>query len=126
METTTNSKIITMSFAIAGVIAGVTLSSLIRGLSGVFGAFARWTDGDIVRHGVPVIFGLGLFLFFQFHPKIWGWADEVIAEVRKVVWPSGKDTLAMSIAVCVMVLLSTLVITSFDFLSSFVIGLFMN
>jgi preprotein translocase subunit SecE len=126
METTTNSKVITMSFAIAGVIAGITVSSLIRGLSGVFAFVARWTDSDFARHGMPVIFGVGLFLLFQFHPKIWAWADEVVTEVRKVVWPSGKDTVAMSIAVCVMVLLSTLVITTFDFFSSFAIGLFTN
>ena len=109
-----NSKILTLSFAIAGAIAGLTLHLLIKSFSAAFGIVARLADSDAVRHGVPVGIGLLVFLILQFNPKIKNWADEVVTEIRKVVWPSQKDTTAMTIVVLVMVAISSALISAFD------------
>jgi preprotein translocase subunit SecE len=93
----TNSKILTLSFAIAAAISGLTLHLLIKSFAGAFGIVARYTDSDIVRHGLPVGVGLVMYAVLQFHPKILAWADEVAVEVRKVVWPSKKDMTAIKI-----------------------------
>lgn len=113
----TNSKIITLSFAILAAILGFTLSLLIKAFSGAFGIVARLTDTDMVRHGLPVVFGLVVFALLQFNPRVLKWADEVVVEVRKVVWPSRKDVTAMTIVVVIMVLISSVIISSFDLLS---------
>lgn len=113
----TNSKIITASFATAAVILGVTVHLLLKAFSGAFGIVARFTDTDLVRHGLPIATGLLLFAVCQFHPKILAWAEEVVAEVRKVVFPSRKDTVAMTISVIVMVLISSVIITCMDWAS---------
>ena len=113
-----NSKLITVSFAAGGVILGVTLALLMGALAGAFGWVARAYDLNWVRHGVPVVVGLGLFVALQFNPKAVQWAEEVIVEIKKVVWPSRKDTTAMTIVTLVMVLISSLIVTSFDFVSS--------
>lgn len=119
----TNSKILTMSFMIAAAIAGFTLHLLIKIAAGAFGAVARVTDADMVRHGLPVAFGLALFALLQFHPKILTWGDEVVSEVRKVVWPSSKDTTAMTIVVVIFVIIASVIITTFDLMSNEIIGL---
>lgn len=122
----TNSKIITLSFAIAGAIVGFTTHLLLKSFAGAFGIVARFSDTDIVRHGLPVAIGLGLFLALQFNSKVLTWADEVVAEIMKVVWPSQKDTTAMTIVVVVMVLISSVIVSSFDFVSGYVINILMH
>ncbi len=118
----TNSKVLTLSFALAGALAGFTLHLLIRIMSGAFGVVARATDTDVVRHGVPVAFGLVLFAVLQFNPAVMAWGEEVITEIRKVVFPSGKDTTAMTIVVVIFVAVASAIITTLDMLS----GQFMN
>lgn len=118
----TNSKLLTVSFALAGALLGITLSLLIVAFSGIFGWMANLAGQDWFRHGLPVVAGFGLFLFLQFNPRVLAWGDEVVSELRKVVWPSRKDTVASTIVVCIMVLVSSLVISSFDFVSGYVLS----
>lgn len=122
----TNSKILTVSFALAGILLGVTLSLLITAFTGISGTVARLAGYDAFRHGVPVALGLLLFLFLQFNPRTLVWGEEVVTELRKVVWPSRKDTSAMTIVVIVMVLISSVVVSSFDFLSGYVVNVLMR
>jgi preprotein translocase subunit SecE len=122
----TNSKIITLSFAIGAFLLGLVVSLLIKAFAGAFAFVARAADADLVRHGFPLLVGFVFFLVCQFSPKIVTWADEVIAEVKKVVWPSRKDTTAMTIVVCVMVLISSLIISAFDLVSGYVVNTLMR
>jgi preprotein translocase subunit SecE len=117
----TNSKVLTLSFAIVGVIAGVTLHFLIKSFSAAFGVVARFADSDLVRHGLPVFVGLAVFALLQFNPRVTTWGDEVAVEIRKVVWPSRKDTTAMTIVVLVMVAISSVLITGFDLASGVIL-----
>lgn len=116
----TTSKILTLSFAIVGALMGLTIHLLIKAFSGAFGIVARMTDADIVRHGVPVAVGFIVFAILQFNPKILTWGEEVVVEVKKVVWPTRKDTTAMTIVVLVMVAISSVIITGFDGVSALV------
>jgi preprotein translocase subunit SecE len=112
-----NSKILTLSFALAAGISGLIVHLLIKSFSAAFGIVARMADSDLVRHGVPVFVGFAVFLALQFTPQVKTWSDEVVTEVRKVVWPSRKDTTAMTIVVLIMVAISSVIISSFDFAS---------
>lgn len=118
----TNSKILTLSFATLALIIGFTLSLLLKAFAGAFGIVARATDSDLVRHGLPVLTGLALFAYLQFSPKVLTWADEVVTEVRKVVFPSRKDTTGMTMVVILFVIISTIIVTFFDFFSSYFIN----
>lgn len=122
----TNSKILTVSFALAGALVAFTLSLLIQAFSGIFGWMARLSGQDLFRHGLPIGVGLALFLFLQINPRTRLWGDEVVSELRKVVWPSRKDTTAMTIVVCIMVLVSSIVVSSFDLFSGYVLQTLMH
>ncbi|MEY4617195.1 MAG: preprotein translocase subunit SecE [Pseudomonadota bacterium] len=113
----TNQKILTLSFVIFSVIISVSTSLLLKALAGSFGVVARMHDVDLVKHGLPVAIGLVLFASLQFNKNVLAWGEDVALEIRKVVWPSRKDTTAMTIAVVVMVLISTVIITFFDVVS---------
>lgn len=118
----TNSKFLTLSFALAAALAGFTVHLLIKAFAGAFGVVARATDSDLARHGLPIAFAVLVFALLQFNPKVQVWGEEVIAEVKKVVFPSRKDVTAMTIVVIVMVLISSVIISTFDVLSAFLIN----
>lgn len=121
-----NSKILTLSFAIAAILVGLTTSLLIKAFAGAFGVVARAADSDLVRHGLPVVLGLVLFVALQFNQRVLAWGEEVVTEIRKVIWPSRKDTTAMTIACVMMVLVSSVIISSFDLISGFFINYLMK
>lgn len=122
----TNSKILTVSFALTGAITAFALSLLIQAFAGIFGWVARLSGVDAFKHGVPVVAGLAIFLVLQFNPRALAWGDEVVTELRKVVWPSRKDTTAMTIVVVIMVIISSLVVSAFDMFSGYVLNFLMR
>ena len=99
---------------------------LLEVLAGTFGPVARIRSNEVVQHGVPVAFGIATFLFLFMNKKTHTWADECIGEVRKVVWPSSKDTVSMTVVCCAMVLISGVGFGVFDFISTQLIKLFVN
>lgn len=117
-----NKKFITVSFVGVGVIVGIVVSSLLTAFSTFSGALASAYANETLRHGIPVGFGILAFLILQFNKTSVIYTDEVVSELKKVVWPSRKDTTAMTIVVCIMVLISGLALGFFDFLSNYVVN----
>ncbi len=113
----TNSKIITASLLVTSVLIGVTIHLLLQSLAGAFGVVARMIGSDLVRHGFPILMAAIFFFSCQLNAKFKAWAEEVVIEVRKVVFPTRKDTIAMTISVIIMVLVSSLIIMAMDWLS---------
>lgn len=122
----TNSKIITLSFVAFSALIGFTVATLLKVFSGAFGVIAKAMNFDLFRHGLPVAVGVGLFIYLQFNGKVLTWADEVIAEVKKIVWPPVKDTKGMTIIVIIMVLISSVIVSVFDMFSGFVLNQLMK
>jgi preprotein translocase subunit SecE len=122
----TNSKIATLSFLCFAGLIGFTVSTLLHVFSGAFGFVAMAMGNDLVKHGVPVAIALVLFFYLQFNKNILAWADEVIAEVKKVVWPPLKDTRGMTIVVVIMVFISSIIVSVFDMFSGYVLNQLMK
>lgn len=117
----TNEKILTLSFAIFAFLAGFCLHLILKSFSGAFAVIARLNENDLFKHGLPVILGFGLFLFLQFNKKVLDWGRDVMLEIAKVVFPSRKDVSALTVVVIIFVLISSVIITIFDFLSNFIV-----
>lgn len=126
MDQNNNSKIMTVSFVAVAFIVGIVVSVLLDTLQGVSGLIVRLNSIEAFRHGVPVASGILTFLLLQFNPKVRTWADECIIEVKKVVWPSRKDTVAMTTVVCVMLLIAGVILGVFDVVAGNVISLILS
>lgn len=126
MDQNNNSKIMTVSFVAVAFIVGIVVSVLLDTLQGVSGAIVRLNSIEAFRHGLPVASGILTFLLLQFNPKVRTWADECIIEVKKVVWPSRKDTVAMTTVVCVMLLIAGVILGVFDVVAGNVISLILS
>lgn len=121
-----NKKIITVSFLAAGALAGYILAVVLQLLEASVSFFARLAENDLFTHGVPVAVGILVFSYLQFNSKTQKWAEEVVVEIRKMVWRTQKDTVAVTIAVCIMVIISGLVLGLLDFVSGKVINYFIS
>lgn len=117
-----NKKIITLSFVLAAFLTAFVIDVLMETLSAASGTVARALSMDAVAHGLPMIAGLSCFIALQFNSKVVTWADEVVTEISRVVWPSHKDTTAMTIVVCIMLLVAGFSLGIMDFLSNFVVS----
>ena len=93
-------KIMMVGFVTGAFLVGYVARVLITLLSSSWGTFARLTDSELVRHGAPITLGVAFFIYASFSKDIKKWAHEVIGEISKIVWPTRKDTTAMTIVVC--------------------------
>lgn len=121
-----NQNIINFAFVMAGFLAYLVASVVFDILAGTFGAVARVRDVETVKHGLPVALGLITFFALFLNKKAQVVADESVTEVRKVVWPSRKDTIAMTIVCCVMVVMAGIALGGFDFFASQLIKVFVK
>ena len=108
---------------LAGIIIGVTVSVLFKALAGSFGPVQRIYGNEALRHGLPVIAGLAVFLYLAMSAKTLTLAEEVILEVSKVNWPSQKDVTGMTIVVIVMVFIASALLLGVDTLAREVVKL---
>jgi preprotein translocase subunit SecE len=122
----TNSKFITVCFLGLAALVGFSTATLLRALSGAFGVIAKLSDYDLFKHGLPILIAVTLFASLQFNKNVLQWADEVVAEIKKVVWPPVKDTRMMTIVVIIMVFISSMIISVFDLFSGFVLNQFLK
>tara|TARA_Y100001935_G_C17292816_1_gene504432 strand:+ start:1093 stop:1494 length:402 start_codon:yes stop_codon:yes gene_type:complete len=121
-----NKKIRAVAFILAGALVALVIDVLFESLSVTFGKVARLRSDETLRHGLPIAVGLIVFLILQFNPKVRAWADEVISEVRKVVWPSKQEVTAMTVVVCVFVTVIGLGLGVFDFVAGQAITAFVQ
>ena len=121
-----NESFVSTGFAFAGILVYFIASVLLEVAAGTFGSVARVRNMEVVQHGLPVGLGVITFLVLFMNKKTHAWADECVTEVRKVVWPSRKDTVAMTMVCCVMVVVAGIGFGIFDFFAAQLIKIFVG
>lgn len=116
-----NLKIIAVSFVALAFLSAFVMRVLLESLATYFTWVAILYGYEFIRHGLPVVIGLAVFLSLQLRDSTKLWAHEVVTEIRKVVWPSQKATAAMTFMVCIILLLSGLVLGLFDLVGAAVV-----
>src|SRR5688572_22357635 len=108
-----NSKILSFCYLMAAVLVFFVSGMLIDTGASMWGPFARVFGNDLVRAGVQVSLAALTFGLLYFNKNWNTFFDEVVIELKKIVWPSRKDTVAMTIVVCVMVVICGIVFAIF-------------
>jgi len=114
-----NQNIVNAALVASGFLAYFVVALVFESLAGAFGPVARFHNQDAVKHGLPVAVGFAAFLVLFLNSKVHVFCDEAVTELRKVVWPSRKDTTAMTIVCCVMVVVAGIGFGIFDFFASY-------
>lgn len=71
--------------------------------------------------GLVVAAGLGVFAYR--HPRASEFSNEVVTELRKVSWPSRKETQSQTIVVIITTVIIALILGLFDFIWAELTGL---
>ena len=121
-----NLKIVTVSFIVLSFLSAFVANVIFETLSVAFGFFASFYSMDAFRHGVPIMVGVAAFLMFQLHKPYQKLADEVVTEVRKVVWAGKKELYSMTALVCIILVFSGLVLGVFDLVAGTSVRFFMD
>ena len=121
-----NLKIVTVSFVLLSFLAGFVAQVCFESLAVAFGPVAGLYSRDVFRHGIPLAVGLGFFLFFQLRLSVRKLADEVVTEVKKVVWPGKKELYAMTSVVCLILIVSGVVLGLFDLTAGTTVRFFLE
>ena len=121
-----NLKIVTVSFIVLSFLLAFVARVIFETLSVAFGFFANFYSMDLFRHGAPILAGVGSFVFFQINKSYQKLADEVVTEVKKVVWVGKKELYSMTILVSVILIVSGVVLGLFDLIAGTGVKFFME
>ena len=119
-------KIIQVINVLTSITLGYCARILFEFFAVIFNVVAQVYSIEPIRHGVSIGVGVACFAILQFHPRIHTWLRDVVVEVDKVVWPTKKDTLSMTIIVCVILVLSGALLGLFDLGAGTVIRYILN
>ncbi len=118
-----NKKIITVSLVLTGVLLAFVVSLLMETLAASFSLVARAQSSPELANGIPVVIGILTFAILQFNAKTVDFLDGVVSEVKKVVWPTKKDTWLMTVVVVITLILAGVIVGLYDMFWARIIGM---
>jgi preprotein translocase subunit SecE len=84
----------------------------------VWGTFTPSTPSDFKISLVAAVGATAIGVITYRNDKIYGLANEVASELKKVTWPTAKETRRSTMTVIFMAILSALILFTFDLLWS--------
>lgn len=119
-------KTIVGSYLGAAALVWFLLRSFVQWLNFAFYQVRKVPGIDVIREVLPVVGGLVTFLVLLKHPKVNEVMDEVVAELKKVSWPSTTDVKKSTIVVMVCILIASGLLAFFDLFFGKVVGALMK
>lgn len=120
------SKITQVVIVVSACTLGYVSRVLFEFSSTFVGPIAKAYSVEMIRHGIPIGITVLSFLYLQLNPKMKSWFHSVVLEVDKVVWPTKKDTLSMTIVVCIILMISGVILGLFDLTAGTVLQYLLN
>ncbi len=108
-------RIVIFAYIVVGLIVAVTLSKLFTSLALLAGAPNPALLGTITLANVlGAAIGGGVFFYALKNEPVRKYSNEVFDELRKVTWPSRKETRTATIVVIVTTLVVSMILGLFD------------
>ena len=97
---------------------GLVLFFLLKWTGEWIGEYFTRHPNEFLISAVAAIVAIAFGMWLYRNERVYTAATEVVAEVKKVTWPSRKETAKATQVVVVMSLISSLILYSFDFVWS--------
>ena len=125
MDKFTRNAFLATLLAIA-VVVGYTTKVAVERVMAYMDIYVRNISLQVVINLLPILVaGAAAYITYRTE-KIKNYLLEVIAEVKKVVWPNKKETWGATVVVIIAVIISGIVLGLFDWLSTLIMGLFLS
>jgi preprotein translocase subunit SecE len=109
-----SNKVVHLMFAVGALLAAFLLS---KAGDWLWSYFAK--PNELVVNGIALLVAASAALVAYRNERVFSAATEVTRELEKVTWPTRKETSAATIVVIIMVAISALVLTAFDYVWAF-------
>jgi preprotein translocase subunit SecE len=107
-----------MMFATGGLLLSFVLVKMVEWVWGYFGK-----PNDLIATAIGIVVGcLAAFLAWR-HAPTFAKAQEITLELKKVTWPTRKETSAATTVVIVTVIIAAILLGVFDIIWSWATGL---
>ena len=111
-------RYVAIFYVLAAIALGMTLEKIFQGLF----SYARWNDATVLVEGWTVASALGFLVAAVVAALVWRLPRtqtlslEVALELKRVTWPSLRETRAATIAVVVASFIASIILGIFDFI----------
>jgi len=106
-----------LAFAVLGLFGAMVLSNLFALIGESFSFSYPILGIDILAVAGWVIAGVGAFLLWR-DERVFGFAEEVVNELKKVTWPTYEETRSSTMVVLAIVAVFAVGLGIFDFIWS--------
>jgi preprotein translocase subunit SecE len=114
----TNTRLAGVGYVVLAIAAGLFLEHVLLAIFGSFGPTQPLTRPLLAEWTWSTVIGLGLTaataVYLWMNPRTHEVSLEIVAELRKVSWPSFAETRAATVAVVLFSLIAAVVLGVFD------------
>ena len=121
-----NRKLIFSTHLAVSAVVWFMTRSLINWLSLNFYQLRKLPGLDTWREVVPVVIAVGVLIFLWKSAKVNQTLEEVVAELKKVTWPSVEDVKKSTVVVMICIILASGLRAIFDLFFGKVVGWLLN
>lgn len=111
-----NRKVILSTYLTAAMLTWFLLRTFIQWLHTTFYQIRKLPGVAFGREALPVVLAIVVFAVLFNHKKVNEVMDEVVAELKKVTWPSREDVVKSTWVVMICIAFASLVLVGFDLL----------
>ena len=109
-----NRKLIVASYILSSIVAWFLTRASLSWLYISFYQIRRLPGIAAAREGLPIAISGVLFFVLIRHPKVNLVLDEVVAELKKVTWPSRDDVVRSTTVVLTCIVIASVILAGFD------------
>lgn len=126
MEKQTINKTVTFSFVAIAILIWWVSGVLLQTAASASATLSQlrsiqFAGVELFQTILPLLLGIITFVMLQFNTRRRNFAQDVVLETSKVVWPSAKDIQGSTIVVVIMILISSVVLFTLDWAANEVI-----
>ncbi len=112
-----NEKIVALSFVIAGLLTWFVMGRFFAEMMNIFNIRdPLWDTAMPLSSLLGMAFGGGLMLYFFKSEKIKTFGLNVVAELKRVTWPTMEEVRAATIVTIILVAIITILLGLFDYI----------
>ncbi len=89
----------------------------------VWGFFSERAPGELLVNGTAAVLAVTIAVILYRNERVFTVTNEVAAEIRKVTWPTAKETKMATLVVIVTVFVAAVILGSFDAIWSYLTDL---
>ena len=114
-------KIVSFIFIACGILVYIVIRKISGDVLEYYQVFVMFEGARGLPEVIGIVFGAGSALAGIYNNKTNAFVGDVVAEIKKVTWPTRKETYAATLVVIITLLIMAAILYAFDLLWGYLI-----